>query len=348
MSLMTMAVLRLAQRSDFEGVVVRDGRVSESFWAFLASWLLLRLRDDQESVASGVETQVARLFGLLDLGDLDSSQWDWLAAVVDVIESGYSDSASVMTGFINDYGALRAAQSGDITRWRHITTVSDYDAPEGISGLIVREPEMDLSVVAAQMLQSTVGTLRRGSDPGAALSNGVGAASQEALQGGRDVAREFAAQSGVLVGWQRITDSNPCAFCALLAAKGPVYQNVKRILATDKKFVLDADVKHDNDARVHYHCKCSIVPVYEDEPEPLSGWSRIAQELWEAGGLGGDDAKEQFRAFRRRYDRYKKTHPDEGVEVDERVLRRQMADALRDTSVSEERNLLRSLRRRMR
>lgn len=61
--------------------------------------------------------------------------------------------------------------------------------------------------------------------------------------------------------WRRVTDGNPCAFCAMLASRGPVYQEST---ATVSKYAL----------RYHKGCGCTAEPWYGN----WSDWKPTAQE----------------------------------------------------------------------
>lgn len=82
--------------------------------------------------------------------------------------------------------------------------------------------------------------------------------------------------------WRRVTDGNPCAFCAMLAARGPVYMEST---ATSSKYAL----------RYHKGCGCTAEPWYGQ----WSDWKPTPQEqkyvdaYFEAAA--GADAADQAR-----------------------------------------------------
>lgn len=102
----------------------------------------------------------------------------------------------------------------------------------------------------------------------------AGQATSLVLSGGRDTVIETVVADPVIRGYQRVTSGEACAFCAMLASRGPVYAT-----AFD----------------VHDHCACTVEPLYEGSRMPAR--SVAYRSLWDraTAGLSGSDA---FRAFR--------------------------------------------------
>lgn len=74
-------------------------------------------------------------------------------------------------------------------------------------------------------------------------------ASRLATEPGQEQLNDQMERDDLAVRYQRITGPNPCAFCALLASRGPIYKDEK-----------SASFKpHDN-------CGCSAIPVFSDTP----------------------------------------------------------------------------------
>jgi hypothetical protein len=60
-------------------------------------------------------------------------------------------------------------------------------------------------------------------------------------------------------GWSRVSDGAPCAFCAMLVSRGPVYSGGTA------------------NFRAHNGCGCSVAPVFENDK--TGGWSPQARKL---------------------------------------------------------------------
>ena len=84
------------------------------------------------------------------------------------------------------------------------------------------------------------------------------------------------------LGYRRISDGNPCSFCAMLVARGGVYTEATAGF------------------QAHSRCGCTARAVY-DRNDARAERARELQQLWNesARGRSGDDA---IRAFRQAYE----------------------------------------------
>ena len=101
------------------------------------------------------------------------------------------------------------------------------------------------------------------------------AAARLAVNGGRDAVQRAVQQDRLAVGWMRITDSDPCAFCLMLASRGPVYKS-----AATAGFEIDPVRGEIN--RFHDNCACQVVPVFTRNERFLPESTRRAKRVWEA------------------------------------------------------------------
>lgn len=136
--------------------------------------------------------------------------------------------------------------------------------------------------VSVTCKQTVYRALNAGLTQEAAMQQGLvqlsGSVGRHVLNGGRDTIIETVRRDPRAVGWARVTDGDPCYFCAMLASRGPVY-------------------KQDTVGfQAHDHCSCATQPVYRDDDWP--GRAREYSRLWDAStsGTGGPDA---IRAFRK-------------------------------------------------
>jgi hypothetical protein len=116
-----------------------------------------------------------------------------------------------------------------------------------------------------------------------ALGQTLGAGYRLAANGGRETITNTVRRDKRAIGYQRVTDGRPCAFCAMLAGRGPVYKNAST-----------AGDGH------HYHdrCGCHPEPVYSHS-QP---WATGAQEfagMWDASGAKTLSDFRQFYAANR-------------------------------------------------
>lgn len=117
--------------------------------------------------------------------------------------------------------------------------------------------------------------------------------------GGRQTIHANSQQDKVALGWVRVTRAQPCAFCAMLAARGIHYRPFKEG-AFDMS---NARFHGEGDAKVHDRCGCSLKAVFADN-DPILARNETFVDLWSEWGAGGGDAALRFR---RGYDHYIET-----------------------------------------
>lgn len=141
-----------------------------------------------------------------------------------------------------------------------------------------------------------------------ALVRSSSAAVRQALKGGRGVTNEVMRKDRKVIGFARVTDANPCAFCALLASRGAVYgkgafarsdakresdrSNPKTTWAKNPEAARDVPDGWTNVAKVHNNCKCQLRPVYSNE----SVWDAAAKhflKLWDDRWKNPEQSKQE-------------------------------------------------------
>ncbi len=129
----------------------------------------------------------------------------------------------------------------------------------------------------------------------------AGEVSRNVLNGGRFSTLNTASADKKVIGWVRVTDGNPCAFCAMLASRGVSYRPFKSKKSAlgqgGKKSVFvrkDKNGRTVNDFRAHQHCACTAKPVYSKD-DPLPGRTAEFQEIWDRTG--------DLNSFRRELER---------------------------------------------
>lgn len=113
----------------------------------------------------------------------------------------------------------------------------------------------------------------------------LGAGKRLALQGGRDVIMDAVQRDPAVKGVARVTDGDPCYFCAMLASRGAIYRS-------EETAAFDA----------HDDCGCEPEPVYSRSDYMTPGRSQEFADLYGQipGGLSPADSR---RAFRGLYER---------------------------------------------
>lgn len=124
-----------------------------------------------------------------------------------------------------------------------------------------------------------------------ALVRASGAVTRHVLQGGRDALIRSVDADPEARGWARVTDTEPCAFCAMLAGRGPVYK-------TEQTAAFEA----------HDHCSCIPEPVYPGADWPGRGrefadlYKTATRDAHKAGELKRGTSNDLLNAFRRAYE----------------------------------------------
>lgn len=139
----------------------------------------------------------------------------------------------------------------------------------------------------------------RGETPERAAKNALvdasGAAGRHVNNGGRGTLLSVVQNDPVALGWIRVTDANPCAFCAMLASRGPVYKR-ESFSSSDPRWTGPGQVK------VHDHCQCSLAPVWSTE-DPAYGRSKEFQDLWNTYIQKRYSGRDAINAWRRLHER---------------------------------------------
>lgn len=224
-------------------------------------------RQGQLSLRAAVLRDVSRLWPMWDVRDVDSYQ-RFVDAAVTLIRSRRSDSAELAASY---YRSFRDA--------------------ENVPGAVEPPPAETPSAGAmtaslrATGLAATLHAFRTGRGVTQARRHGLvavsGSTGRMVLDGGRQTIANGVRQDRQAIGWTRVTDDQPCYFCAMLAGRGPVF--------TEETVGF----------RAHDHCACTAEPAFEGTEWP--GRAREFEQLY-AESTGGVSGQEKIRAFRRAYE----------------------------------------------
>lgn len=104
------------------------------------------------------------------------------------------------------------------------------------------------------------------------------------LDTGRDTVIGNVQRDPVAKGWARLTEPDPCYFCAMLAARGAVYRSKKTA----------GFEAHDN-------CRCHVEPWFRGAYEPTAK-VREWQRLYDTATAGATTSHDRRLAFRQAYE----------------------------------------------
>lgn len=292
-------------------------------------------RQEQVAIRSGFLAEFLALWGLLSLEDLDRTTPGWVRAVLALIELWRQISANAALDHYRDFRRLEIPGADPLPDITFIDTLSAERAarraareaapsvkrnpavprsPRSQTGLVRRPEPRDGLVIdwgarrgAVQASLEVLGPINikskisRGKSPQVAAREALvevsGAAGRHVLDGGRQVNITAMRNDGRLIGWVRVTDGNPCSFCAMLASRGVSWGPYGKASfdKSDARFVGGGEFK------VHDHCGCTLEPVYSRDTA-LPGNSKEMRDLWNAHIRGKYSGKDALRAWRRIYE----------------------------------------------
>lgn len=159
---------------------------------------------------------------------------------------------------------------------------------EGVTGLLpgLLAPDPPPEVLSASTLGAGVHGIVVARASGASVpeakargfSRLVGSSIKVVADGGRETILGLVAGDAQAVGYQRVTDSDPCAFCRMLAGRGII------------KYTRDSAA-----FQAHAHCGCAAEPAFEGSV--ISPQNAVYRDQWKAATRGRSDALNAFRRF---------------------------------------------------
>jgi hypothetical protein len=222
---------------------------------------------------------VARLWPVLNFQHPDRTWPGWLRAMSAVLGRYHGQSAQAGGLY---YRAARQAALGD---------------PGDVSLVKLAAAPADQWVTRA-LGYSAVGVYRKqtvdlGRAPDvaarAALTQTLGTSARIVQDGSRTTVVQSVHADDKAVGWYRITDGDPCAFCALMASRGIAYKDGKTAgRNANRRFEGEGEFKFHND------CGCTSAPAFSRDQE-LPAISREADRIYRSGNASLADFRKAWR-----------------------------------------------------
>ena len=251
-------------------------------------------------------SQFLALWPLLNVTDLDRYTPGWLNAVLRLIDVFRQDSADIAEDYYRRFREIEAPESApdmpelvfegvrDFPTQRILRQVARGDrnvTPVDLDRVLIDWAQDRVAARNSLIVTGPVNIkskVKRATPPEqaarSALVEASGAASRHVLNGGRKTLLTVVQNDNVALGWARVTDGDPCAFCAMLASRGPAYKS-----------------RQQASFQPHDHCACSVEPVFSREAA-WPGRGREFQQLWNDNIRGQYSGKDAIRAFRRLYE----------------------------------------------
>ncbi|MBF4549678.1 hypothetical protein [Pseudoclavibacter sp. VKM Ac-2888] len=220
----------------------------------------------QIRVGAQAEVAARALWPRLDVDDIDASVPMWMAANLVVAERQHDASVAMAAAYLEEY------QRAEVGR-PVIPAGADFDAEEVRAMLLINGPNR----VKALINKGLTGPEAHA----AAVTKYGGIVRRATMAGGRRTVDETARSDQRAVGWRRVTDGNPCTFCAMLASRGPIY-GTQASTAGD---VMRPTRGGGEGLRYHGHCGCTAEIVYgawipnESELYAIDEYQRAAAQV---------------------------------------------------------------------
>lgn len=144
-------------------------------------------------------------------------------------------------------------------------------------------PRYDPAALEHALRRTAFPRLSQADTSRAAISDTAGALVRHVEQAGRDTITIATRLDPVALGWARVpTGRETCAFCWMLASRGPVYRT--------QASAGEMTAWHDR-------CDCHVTPVFHRDTWDGRDTFRAAQQLWRdaTAGYSGRDALNAFR-----------------------------------------------------
>lgn len=280
-------------------------------------------RQAQNTLVAQFLSRFLAAWPMLDPTRLDETTPIWLRTVTELIADARQESADEAIDYYRSFaetdnpdiepveiepvfigsrpGARRAQERGPLPRRiERVFDEVDETAPKLVKPRIDWS-DWDKAAETSMRVTGPVGQKQRAKNrvqfrdaQNASLVEASGAAARQVRAGERQALLRTVAADSRMQGWIRVTDADPCAFCAMLASRGPVYKR-NTFSRSDPRFTGPGT------AKVHDHCACSIEPVYSSDTE-WPGVGKQMQELWNDHIRGKYSGRDALNAWRRLYE----------------------------------------------
>ena len=235
-----------------------------------ATSLTAAARQRQLALRAAILRELITLWPTFDIRNIDAS-WEALRpAVMALINSGRVVAQALAQAYFDEFRRLEGIAGAAPT----IAPLGDSWRQRALISLEVTGPSAAKALLAQARQDAAQVAFIRVS----------GVVSRYTLEAGRETVLAGVQEDRLSIGWQRVTDGLPCAFCAMLASRGPAYKS-------RQSASFDA----------HDHCACTVEPVYHRQSE-WPGRNREFLGMWNESTRGVHGSKASQNAFRRFYE----------------------------------------------
>lgn len=261
----------------------------------------------QAALAASVVAEVRdMLLDTLNMADLDGSSREFIRKALPFIMARRSVSQRLAERYLQrfrdvelrglvDSEDLRDVAGVDLdeaARWADAEDIELGDLEDYLD--TPAEVTVDLYTSTANVAKAQKARGRTDDQAKARAADAVAAQAMKQVSDGAraPVRREADHGNHGAGGWFRVLDADPCPFCAMLAARGPVYNQHS---FTDSNALFSGD----GDFKVHPGCGCSLEPIYGRGGAGLPQINRDLADQWARVASGRNDPWNTWRRYKR-------------------------------------------------
>lgn len=223
----------------------------------------------QAQLGARVVEAMRAVWPLLDPADLDGTFDRWLRTVSVIVAGQRVTSARLAANYMQTFKSLELGPSAPAPA----IVLAETGPAEALS--------VSMLATGPVAVKSAIGRgIQTGRAMDVAQARSAVSAMRHVLNGGRETIVETVSADRQAFGWGRVVSGSGCAFCAMLAARGPVY--------SDRSARFDA----------HDGCMCGAEPVYREDAAWPAG-ARRYQRMWDEATTGLEPDDTPLNAFRR-------------------------------------------------
>ncbi|MPZ27534.1 MAG: hypothetical protein GEV12_14275 [Micromonosporaceae bacterium] len=233
-----------------------------------ANRLSLAHQAELSALSAVVGQEVRRLAATVDTSDVDAWWRRVLDELLTLVATAFAGSRTLGSRYLRQHAALEGVTAEPV--------LAQWNTERAVTALRVTGP--------VEWKRNLARTGQPAAADRAMQSTLAGSAQRLAEAGSRETVDATVAGSDLIVGWRRVTDADPCFFCAMLASRGAVYKTAGTAGAGNP---------------FHDHDQCTVEPLYMRETEPPEV-QRLA-DLWREV-TAGHSGKAAIREWRRWWD----------------------------------------------
>lgn len=225
----------------------------------------------QLQISKATLRDVLAVWKTLDPRNVDATFPGYARAMLAILKARKATSARTAAAYLREF---RKAEG--ITGPVDVALLEELARGQAMTSLTVTGP------VAIKTATRAGSTPEQAADK--ALVQTLGAAVRLVQQGSRDTITGTVQRDALALGFARVTDGKPCAFCAMLASRGAAYKS-----------------RGTADFKPHDRCGCQPEPVYSATDYTTPGRAAEFAALW-SDATAGQSGKDAINAFRRAYE----------------------------------------------